>query len=303
MTKKFSRKFALDKLVGQNPLWWKNLLEKFKPAGEELSTYGLRLAVRENYLNFYHNGQAIAKVGFNRDKQLYSEQHIKYVFEGATTQNKTRITDDDSTIINPEDPSQTVHYLGFETLEKWIKQSRIHSGEEKKFVDLVVAANSTVIDMEVGLPGSGYRIDLAALERHGDEIRLVFWEAKLATDGRCRSNSEYPEVHEQLARYRQFLTNPKRQTELKAAYVFTCQVLHHMNEVIGKPTDELIVQVATGQCPLIIDEEPRLLISYKAEDDKRNTWSRHEEKLIMNHVVMQMMTETSGHKLQRGMAA
>ncbi|WP_392339530.1 hypothetical protein [Moritella marina] len=300
MTNKFARKFDLNKLVGDAPLWWQDLLSQLKPAGEALNTYGLRLAVRENYLNFYHNGQAIAKVGFNRDKQLYTEQHIKYVFKGADTQDKTKMSGDELTLVNPTDPTQIAHYLGCETLNQWISETKNYSGEEKEFVDCVVAANNAVIDMEVGLPGSGYRIDLAALEQHGDEICLVFWEAKLTTDGRCRSNSENPKVLEQLARYRDFLTDSDRQAELKKAYVVTCQVLLHVNQLAGKPTDTLIEQIATGKSKLTIDSEPRLLLSYSAKDDKRNIWPRHEEKLRQHNIVMQVMTETSDYLLQQG---
>ncbi|RTR39977.1 hypothetical protein EKG38_04305 [Shewanella canadensis] len=299
MTKQFARKFALSQLSDPKPEWWKELLLRLKPAGEELSSNGLRLAVRENYLNFYHKGQAIAKVAFNRDKTLYSEQHVKYVFEGVNTQKYVRLTGSDPSLINPEKPENSAQYLGGKTLEDWIKRSKDHNGDEKTFVENVAAANSNVIDMEMGLPGSGYRIDLVSLERHEDGASLVFWEAKLTTDKRCRTNSEEPEVLEQLARYREFLTDRDHQGELHKAYIIACQVLVKITELAGKSVAPIIKDVATGHLPLTIDCEPRLLI-YNNEEDKQNSWSRHEKKLREHYVTMQVMTDSTDYKLQSG---
>ncbi|ABV38244.1 conserved hypothetical protein [Shewanella sediminis HAW-EB3] len=300
MTKQFARKFALNQLSDPKPEWWKELLLRLKPAGKELSSNGLRLAVRDNYLNFYHKGQAIAKVGFNQGRELYSEQHIKYVFEGASTQNYPRLTGSDPTLINPVKTEETEQYLGGQTLDLWIERSKTHKGDEKTFVEEIAAANSNVIDMEMGLPGSAYRIDLVALERHGGGARLVLWEAKLTTDKRCRTNSEKPEVLEQLARYRDFLTDENRQEQLQKAYVTACQVLVKITELAGKSIAPIIKDVATGQLPLTIDSEPRLLLYYNSEGDVRNSWPRHEERLRKNRVVMQVMTDSTGYKLQSG---
>ncbi|QFU24146.1 hypothetical protein FM038_019665 [Shewanella eurypsychrophilus] len=297
MAQQFTRKFSFQQLAEQSPLWWQELLLRLNPTGEELSSNGLRLAVRENYLNFYHKGQAIAKVGFNQKKQLYCEQHIKYVFEGARTQKYLRLTAENRTLTNPERPEETERYLGGETLDLWIERSKQHKGDEKTFVEQVAAENSNVIDMEMGLPGDGYRIDLVALEQHGEEVRLVFWEAKLTTDSRCRTNSETPEVIEQLANYREFLTGKNRPQELKHAYVVACQVLVKITELAGKSVAPIIRDVAKEVYPLVIDHEPRLLLYHNSEADVRNSWSRHEEKLRENKVVLQVMTDKTDRQL------
>lgn len=137
MTKPFARKFDLNQLPKENPEWWQDLLQRLMPAGEELDDYGLRLAVRENYLNFYHRGQAIAKVAFNQKKELYSEQHIKYVFEDAKTQKYVRLTGNDVSIINPEKEGDSATYQGSLTLEKWINRATKYDGEEKILLKLL----------------------------------------------------------------------------------------------------------------------------------------------------------------------
>ncbi|WP_028764616.1 hypothetical protein [Shewanella colwelliana] len=303
MTKPFARKFTLNHLPKENPEWWQDLLQRLKPAGEELDDYGLRLAVRENYLNFYHRGQAIAKVAFNQKKELYSEQHIKYVFEDAKTQKYVRLTGNDASIINPEKEGDSATYQGCKTLEKWIDCAKKYDGIEKNFVEEVTAINDNIIDMEMGLPGSGYRIDLVSLERQGNLAHVVFWEVKLTTDKRCRSNSESPEVLEQLARYSEFLTDTHRQQQLIEAYVTACEVQVEIAKLAGKAVSPIIQQVAAGDLGLAIDCEPRLLMYYNKEKDKQSSWLPHEEKLSNsevagNKVKMQIMTEGSCYKLQ-----
>jgi hypothetical protein len=298
MTKPFARKFALNQLPEENPEWWKDLLQRLKPAGEELGDYGLRLAVRENYLNFYHKGQAVAKVGFNQKRELYLELHIKYVFPDAKTQKYVRLTGNESNIINPENENDSTDYLGSSTLNDWTDRASKYEGDEKNFVEDIIAANDNVIDMEMGLPGSGYRIDLVSLERHDDNsAHVVFWEAKLTTDKRCRTNSDSPEVLKQLQRYRAFLTNPDRQQQLKEAYVKACKV--HVKVVKKEESVAPIIrEVAKGTLKLAIDSEPRLLIYNKDSEPKPNSWLRHQGKLRKNDVKMQIMTVNSCYKLQ-----
>ncbi|MCL1047001.1 hypothetical protein L2737_17010 [Shewanella electrodiphila] len=301
MTKPFARKFNLKQLPAEKPQWWADLLQQLKPAGEELDSDGLRLAVRENYLNFYHRGQAIAKVGFNQKKELYSELHIKYVFPDAKSQKYVRLTGNESNIINPENEKKYVTYQESSTLVEWIKHvtvTKIKEDDEKSFVENVVAANGNVIDMEMGLPGSGYRIDLVSLERQGDVAHVVFWEAKLTTDSRCRTNSKSPEVIEQLGRYRKFLKDKHHQQQLKEAYLNACKTLVKITELEKQSVAKIIKDVAEGKLTLAIDIEPRLLMYYNKDLDKRNSWLSHEGKLRENKVTMQVMTEGGCYKLQ-----
>lgn len=305
MTKPFTRKFDLKQLPKENPEWWQDLLQRLKPAGGDLGKYGLRLAVRENYLNFYHRGQAIAKVGFNQQKELYSQLHIKYVFPDAETQKYVRLTGNQPNIISLENENECVTYQGSNTLEDWIDRATEYDGDEKNFVEAVTAKNDNIIDMEMGLPGSGYRIDLVSLERRDGLAHIVFWEAKLTTDSRCRTNSENPEVLEQLERYREFLSDTHRQKQLIEAYVTACEVIVEVAKLAGLAevsVAPIIRDVAKGDLSLAIDREPRLLIYYNESEDKNKSWSRHEEKLKIEvankKLVMQVMTEGRDYKLQ-----
>ncbi|GIU16210.1 MBL fold metallo-hydrolase [Shewanella sp. MBTL60-007] len=295
MTTKFARRFAIEKLH-QSPNWWQELLLRLKPSGEELGNTGLRLAVRDGYLNFYHQGQAIAKVVTNDAGELCSEQHIKYVFENATTQKNTKLVGDDNCILNPENNEDSSLFLGGETLDLWIERSRKHKGEEKTFVEQIVAANNNVIDMEMGLSESG-RIDLVTIEQAQGQANLVFWEAKLTTNKGCRKKQGLPEVIQQIAKYRNFLTNKDNRPHIINAYITACKVQTHICELAGKQVSSTIKDVATGTLSLSIDTEPRLLLLHTPKNTQKDSWLPHQQKLIDNHITLQVMTENGDRKL------
>lgn len=293
MTKQFSRKFEMSNLPAENdPIWWKDLLERMKPAGSELTDIGLRLAVRHNYLNFYHKGQAVAKVGFNRNKELYSELHIKYVFEQENLPQKyVRLEGKVPTIINPSNHNNVVEYQGGKTLDSWIKQTRNYKGIEKTFVEDIISANNSIIDMEMGLPVSGLRMDLVALEftAQKNAARIVFWEAKLTTDSRCRTNGPSPEVVFQLNGYKDFLSDNTRKEQVRSAYLETCKRLVDISHLANIKVTEIIQSVANESIRLEVDPEPRLLICYDKNSDTKSSWARHENKLKENNILMQIV--------------
>ena len=89
-------------------------------------------------------------------------------------------------------------YGGLDELRQWIANiNEKHIGDEKHFVDLVVARNPDAIDLEMALPAYSLvpeeriapRMDLVALEPVGNRWRIVFWEAKLVDDARARSGA------------------------------------------------------------------------------------------------------------------
>lgn len=296
MTTKFARKFAIEKLQ-QAPVWWEELLIRLKPSGEELGDTGLRLAVRDGYLNFYHQGQAIAKVGFTQNNLLRSEQHVKYVFESATSQKYTKLVGDSNCITNPDNNKEFAQYLGSETLDLWITRSKKHKGEEKTFVEQVIAANENIIDMEMGLPGSGFRIDLVTIEEDQGQAKIVLWEAKLTSDTRCRSSIDQPEVINQISKYREFLIEEKNQLEVINAYITACKVQTHICQLAGKQVSKTIEAVAKGTLQLGLDTEPRLLFLHNPKNTQKDSWLPHQQKLIDKQIKLQVMTADSHRTL------
>jgi hypothetical protein len=105
-------------------------------------------------------------------------------------------------------------YNGAARLRGWISNADTHAGKEKCFVDLVIARNPNVIDLEMALPAYSEipkgrrapRMDLVGIEPAGDHWRVVFWEAKLVDDGRARCRGEdSPKLIVQLRDYTDWL--------------------------------------------------------------------------------------------------
>jgi hypothetical protein len=60
------------------PQWFKDLLPLWRPSGQCSGAAGLRIAIRNGYLNFYRLGQSIARVGCVSG-ELRADVHYKYV--------------------------------------------------------------------------------------------------------------------------------------------------------------------------------------------------------------------------------
>lgn len=124
--------------------WFRDLLRLWRSAGAATETVEgkiavLRLAIRDGYVNFYYGGQSVAKVKFGRNK-FVGEIHHKYLPRSTSS-----------------DPPYVRTTSGFWTYElgdadAWMAATADYQGDEKKFVERIVAANANVIDLEMGLP-------------------------------------------------------------------------------------------------------------------------------------------------------
>lgn len=86
-------------------------------------------------------------------------------------------------------------------------------------------------------------MDLVTIEPSVKNRNVVFWEAKLVTDGRLRCSTEVvedkkPKVLEQLARYRLFLNDPKHGPQHVAwvakAYRHTAKLMTQLRLMANK---------------------------------------------------------------------
>ena len=306
----FRREFPLncltDAVLNENN-WFTDLLQKWQPAGNERNSRlcetedvlvqncvkkrsemgHLRAAFRGGYMNFYCGGQSIAKVDFCRER-LQARIHEKYVY-GCERKGKeyARLT---SAGFQEPGKGQVVPY-GDQHLEQWISNAKNKIGTEKRFVDLVVAHNPDVIDLEMGLPAYSKipkerrapRIDMVALEPCDDWWRVVLWEAKLVGDGRLRCRgSKLPKVVEQLKHYSDWLSDSDRAKCVARAYQHNCQLLVKLHAMTKGACPKLGPGIraveAIGAPPLLVDPKPRLLIIYD-KPDKSFEENGHADKL------------------------
>jgi len=171
--------------------WFTDLLSLWRPSGRPSGTTGLRLAIRNNYLNFYRLGQSVARV-YCVSGELRADVHYKYVlgarseYSGPLYLRLTRqgVFSQGALVAN---------YKSISTLQEWIAAvNDKHVGEEKRLVDEFVEKNDNVVDMEMALPAwaernVAVRMDLVAIE----DGSVVFWEVKTANDSRIRCKADF----------------------------------------------------------------------------------------------------------------
>lgn len=291
--------------------WWKDLLSLWRPSGVDAGVYGLRLAVRNGYMNFYRNGQSIACVKVDSKGMPSATTHVKYL--GIVGQGYARLQDRTIHWGTGVQESEGREYGGLEELKQWIqvvdrgqREDGRHgfSGAEKVGVDKLVAANSNVIDLEMGIPAWGKRkaasrIDLVTIEPGAKKQNIVFWEVKLVTDGRIRSHAdvvrdEKPEVLRQLSAYREFLKAENHVELVAKAYSTAAKLLvelRAMADSLGEvhPLGANILAAASAS-ELGVDCGPRLVV-LNQKSANQSAWAVHADKLKKVGVVLTVIEE------------
>lgn len=290
MAKRFIRSLPKDGLNRLRTLsepgasnWWAHLLSHWCPAGSESGQSGLRLAIRNGYLNFYRRGQSVAKVSFTPTGVPACSLHSKYVWPEDTGD---YVVLDDAGVRGRPD----VRYSE-DALLSWIQNADQKSDDEKRFVDRLVANNPNAIDVEMGLPGLAKRIDLVTLYKSEGEPHVAFWEVKLRRNGELKSRSATPKVLSQLANYREFLSSPSRHEEIREATTEACWLLRELHRMAARrttmpPLGPLIESIAESRTSATPDDYARLAIyddaSPKSDDQ---AWNVQLENLRRNNVI------------------
>lgn len=297
---------ALDAMAneaGEN--WWKDLLSLWRPSGQPCGEDGLRLAIRKGSLDFYFQGQSIANVRFDRGGAPYIKTHIKYVADLQKVQDHAKLVGNQISLPHSD---KTLPYNGVHTIREWIGRASNYTHKEKQFVDGIMEANESVIDVEMALPAwgertSALRMDFVTLADKSGEIRITCWEAKLLSDARLVSKAE-PEVIQQIQSYKDFLRVQDHCEHVQTAYREVCKLLmlfKGMAERCGHPgiaLTDAIARVAKGASPLTIHPDLHLVILNDTANGERANWSTHETKL-KQHGIYPIYFEVSDRSPRR----
>ena len=228
----------------------------------------LRLAIRDGYLNFYANGRSIAKI--NSKRTLSLKLHKAYCGEDSRS-------DYVSKPLTAKDPQAVVN--------DWMRCAHGHASgagmDEKRFVENLVAANNNVIDLEMGLPWDerlrwiakddkskpAPRIDLTTVEIRDDVPFIVFWEAKMATNGALRSDwqregDEGPKVAGQIMKYKVWLDLPGRSDQVSSAYRNSSRILLDLAEAAGKRVEQNHPWRKMAECDPAVERLPGVVVSF-----------------------------------------
>ncbi len=253
----------------------------------------LRLAIRDGYLNFYANGRSIAKIDAKRSLSL--KVHKAYCGEVSRSDYVSRP-------LTAKDPEAVVN--------DWMRCAHGHANgagmDEKRFVENLVAANTNVIDLEMGLPWDeglrwiakndkskpAPRIDLVTVEMRGDVPFIVFWEAKMSTNGALRSNwrregDEGPKVASQIMKYKVWLDLPGRSGQVSSAYRDAAKILLELAEEAGKIVEKDHLWRKLAECDPGVEKLPGVVVSFydpagKTEDYCRRlaSFDPHRARLV-----------------------
>lgn len=298
----------LDALLsGDPPAWWNDLLAHWRPSGHEAGSHGLRIAIRNNYLNFYRKGQSVARVEIGPSGKAKATLHYKYVDEQVSGQRYVTLGPDGVV----RSGTGQFEYSGTEMLKRWIEAAEVHAGKEKVVVDRMTTSNPFVIDLEMGLPGTvdrkySPRMDIVALEECQSGIHIVFWEAKLITDGRIRSRTK-PEVLTQLEEYANFLKDDERsgRRAVSAGYQAAAALLLKLAQAAGNnyPLGSLVCRAAEARSPLKVDKRPRLVVVKDSTNRNEEAWARHEQKLRDEGIPLQVVEHYGAYALSTAYCA
>jgi hypothetical protein len=282
------------------PHWFQDLLSLWCPSGHSSGTTGLRLAIRNNYLNFYRLGQSVARV-YCVSGELRADVHYKYVLRepqpGYSGPLYLRLTT--KGIFSPDALGAT--YEGPTTLDRWITAAGKHAGPEKKLVDEFVEKNDNVVDLEMALPAwarskVAVRMDLVAIE----DGKVVFWEVKTVNDSRirCRAKFEednFPHVLKQLSNYRVFLAEKRHVEQVESAYRETAKLLVDLRKLADKigPTQALGASIiaASKDQRLAVADRAALVVVDLPEDNKRawKSWKDSHEGKLLGKIPMRVL--------------
>jgi hypothetical protein len=276
------------------PNWFKDFLSLWRPSGSCSGDAGLRVAIRNGYLNFYRLGQSIARVACVSGR-LIADVHYKYVLGeplGYSGPLYLRLTAKGVF----SQGAFVASYEGLSTLHQWIAAAGKYAGDEKSIVDELVAKNDHVVDLEMALPAwalsrVAVRMDLVAIEAG----TVVFWEVKTVNDSRIRCRAEFeedkfPKVLKQLSNYRLFLEQDSQVELVELAYRKTAKLLMKLRALTDE--NEIGPALALGPSIIAASKADRLAVAPLAAlvvvdlpaDPKGLAWTSwkasHEGKLL-----------------------
>jgi hypothetical protein len=276
----FIRQLAGEAKKGQEPKtvsWWADVL----------SDPELFVAVRDDYLNVYWRGHSLFRVEQGASAPR-ATTHPKFLLDPEVGE-QVPLEEGEFKVGWLADHGFISNYEGRETLEKMKKAADLFSQPEKTGCHEIILSNPQVIDCEIALPGYGGpnkgapRVDLLTLEPDGDDVRLVFWEAKHFSNDDLRAQEEEDvQVCKQIAHYRQCLS--EQRNDVEKSYKLVVKNLVAFEEMGWKRgLSPLIREVADDRRKLTLGAEPKVgLVIFgfdKAQRDDPNWRDHHLARL------------------------
>jgi hypothetical protein len=317
---KFTRYFPVDALMNSDTSGGIDaLFARWVLPGQDAGPQGLRLAIRNGYLNFYVKGQSVGELRMvnSQPRLKIHTKYAKNILKGSKPEIQVGQTYETL-------DAHKLQAIGCGVVDGWISTAETYAGDEKRFVDDLVAVTPCVLDLEMGLPADAGsqgedrvapRMDLVVAQ----VTEIAFWEAKCATNGELRAEASYeedaagryvrgPHVINQLRRYQSWMGGEGRKDQVSAAYVQTAELLLALAKRFEKsgPAIEAwralmevgdnakVVPapgvVVAGYCTPRADGKPREKET-KASEDRLASFSKHKDELAWRGVEVLVVPE------------
>lgn len=253
--------------------WWRNLADD----------PDIFIAIRGGYLNAYYKGSSLLRLS-QKGGGLCGDIHYKYLLKPERKPEYVSVVDGTPAIRSHEDFFLT----DLSDVGSLKKAADLYAGTEKAGVHDIIKKNPNIVDVEIafgsekGDDGKSTvpRLDFAALQETADGIRLVFFEAKHFSNGGLRAKNGQPAVLTQIERYGGLL-NRHAATVLESYQQMFSSLLCMKGANVRNPArDRLMQMVASGEKPLELDPDPRLVVfGFDADQKAGPYWSVHLQKL------------------------
>ncbi len=267
----------------------------------------LIVALRGKSLNVYWRGQSLFYVEARqsdveaRQSVLKVTTHEKYLVDPALASQVPLNDDGAFDVASLVENGFIRHYKGPATLAKMRTAAGLFSGLEKTGCHEIALHNPSIIDCEIAFPGSmapgdggdkngAPRVDLASLEKDGNDVRLVFWEAKDYGNGELRAARG--DVCDQIEVYRNYLSDHRGAIEEE--YTRVAENLVEIQEKMGwpRPQSPLIKDIGfgPGKKRLTLGTEPKvglIIFGFDAGAHHNPGWQKHLQRLKANipHII------------------
>lgn len=260
--------------------WWQDVLQDAS----------LLIAPRRSDLNIYWRGQVLFNVSCPRG-QLAVSTHEKFLVDPALAGQVPLVAGRFDTAASLE-RALIRDYEGPTTLAKMKRAAALFAWEEKSGCHDIAVRNAGVLDVEIAFPGryavadgaekTAPRIDLASVEADGDDVRLVFWEAKAYSNGELRAFSDgAAPVCAQIETYR--LALAQHQADIEASYAAVAANLVAFKDMgWQRELSPLIEAVGRGKRRLVLGASPKVgLVVFGFDNGQKHEarWKKHLDKL------------------------
>jgi len=237
----------------------------------------LFIAIRKERIHVYFQGNRLCELTYKKGT-IVGETMYKFMLNPVLLQKN--FTFINGTCISPTPPNLlTTSYTDFHLIKSSMS---VYYGEEKNGVHEISISVPNVLDVEIAfekdpvppkIRKSTDRVDFLRLEKQDDQLRLVFYEAKLFTNKEIRkSKGIKPPVIDQLHDYIKALK--KHEPDILTSYALVCKNMQDLGLLNSKDLANSI----SSKLSFSMDPIPRLVI-FGFDEDQR-TGKIHTEHLV-----------------------